>query len=310
MIEKTEQPQPISGTLELAPPPTAGSRLHLRGYLVPAAPDVETQPFIRDDTGMLLSVCSIVKGSVQALGTGFLVAPGLAMTSTHVISAYHDEGRLEAGTLLLIGTYEGRLRAWQATAVKLPEDGDVTLVEMVPRFLPGDDVTINHVELTARLPGIGEPVLALGLIAAADDFLFNFNEGKSPTISVDGLAASGTVREFYPTRGRIMPGPVLRCDFKAPGGISGGPVFDQHGKVFGIVTSSMLVDGEWDTYVSLPWSAFMFEVQPEWPLGMYRQLGTLWPGHVAENWRLGIGNGEIAYFHDADPNQPGDVEVA
>ena len=92
--------------------------------------------------------------------------------------------------------------------------------------------------------------------------------------------------------------------------MSGGPVFDQHGKVFGTVTSSMMVDGEWDTYVSLLWSAFMFEVQPEWPLGLYKQPGTLWPGHVAENWHLGIGNGEIAYFHDADPNQLGDVETA
>ena len=88
MIEKVERPQPISGTLNLAPPPTAGSTLHLRGYLVPAAPDVQTQAFVRDDTGMLLSICSIVGGSVQALGTGFLVAPGLAMTATHVIADY------------------------------------------------------------------------------------------------------------------------------------------------------------------------------------------------------------------------------
>ncbi len=70
--------------------------------------------------------------------------------------------------------------------------------------------------------------------------------------------------------------------------MSGGPVFDRHGNVFGIVTSSMMVDGEWDTYVSLPWSAFMFEAQPEWPAGLYRQPSTLWPGHVAENWRLSV----------------------
>ena len=89
---------------------------------------------------------------------------------------------------------------------------------MVPRFLPGDDLTINHVELTARLPGIGEPVLALGLIAAAPDFRFDPEKGESPTISVNGLAALGMVREFYPTRGRIMPGPVLRCNFELPAG--------------------------------------------------------------------------------------------
>jgi len=271
--------------------------MRFQGLLVPAALDGPTKPFGCDETGMLLSLVSMVDGSIKAFGTAFLLGPGLAMTSVHVIADYEREGRLGKGPLLLIGEYDGELRAWSASRVVQPTDGDVALIELIPRFVPKAEFVINHVELSARLPDIGEPVLALGLIAQASEFPFDPSNGEGGAIAIEGLLATGVVEEFYPRRDRSLPGPTLRCNFKAPGGMSGGPVFDKTGRVIGILSASMEIEGEWVSWVSLHWHAIMFEVQPSWPQGLYKCPGTLWPSHVSENWHLGIGaDRTIAYF--------------
>jgi S1-C subfamily serine protease len=297
MVDFFEKPSVLRGVLNIAPPPKADGSIDLQGILVPASLEGPTEPFAHDDTGILLNVVSIIDGSIQALGSAFIVAPGLAITAAHVISAYAYDGRLDEGSLLLIGAYDGKLRAWSATRIRQPLEGDVALVEIVPRFVPEAQLKINHVKLSARLPAIGEPVLGLGLIAQANNFPFDPGSGSLASIAVKGLMATGIVQGFYPERDKLLPGPTLQCNFKAPGGMSGGPVFDKSGHVVGIISSSMEIEGEWVSWVSLHWHALMFEVQPTWPQGLYKHPGTLWPGHVAENWHLGIGvNYSIVYM--------------
>lgn len=286
----------LMGQLDIAPPIMAGFKLHTESLRLGAATDFGAQGFTHDETGMVLSLCSMIEGSVQALGTAFLVLPGLAMSAAHVVADYQEAGRLEAGPLLLIGAFGEDLRAWAVDRIRMPKEGDVALLEIVPRFDQGEGVHINHVHLSARLPKVGEPVLALGLIASAPDFPFD-PAADDALIAVTGVAATGTVLEFYPRRDRNLPGPTLRCNFMAPGGMSGGPVFDKDGYVCGIVSASMEIDGAWESYVSLHWPAIMFETHPSWPEKLY-QAATLWPGHVHENWHLGINVDEIAYFED------------
>lgn len=287
----------VVGRLDIAPPLMAGFKLHMEGIRIPAPEAVQAAEFGADETGMVVSLCSMVDGSTQALGTAFIVLPGLAMTAAHVVAEYEAAGRLENGLLLLIGIFGADLRAWQVTNIRMPVEGDVALLEVVPRFDHGDQVSVNHVELTARMPKVGEPLLALGLIADQVDFPFDADGEEGSWISVAGLVATGTVLEFYPRRDRNLPGPTLRCNFKAPGGMSGGPVFDKDGYVCGIVSASMEIDGEWESYVSLHWFALMFETHPPWPEDLFKSA-TLWPGHVHENWHLGIGADDIAYFDD------------
>lgn len=285
------------GRLDLAPPLMAGFKLHMEGVRIPAPEAVQAQEFGADETGMLLSLCSMAGGTTQALGTAFLVLPGLAMTAAHVVAEYEGAGRLNGGLLLLIGLFGTDLRSWEVTNVRMPVEGDVALLEAVPRFTHGEAVSVNHVSLTARMPKIGEPVLALGLIADRIDFPHDHDGEKGSWISVSGLAATGTVFEFYPRRDANLPGPTLRCNIKAPGGMSGGPVFDRDGYVCGIVSASMEIEGEWESFVSLHWFALMFETHPPWPEGLFKRA-TLWPGHVHENWHLGLGAGDIAYFEN------------
>jgi S1-C subfamily serine protease len=40
-------------------------------------------------------------------------------------------------------------------------------------------------------------------------------------------------------RGAMVPNPVIEVACSTPGGLSGGPAFDKHGKVFGILSVSI-----------------------------------------------------------------------
>jgi hypothetical protein len=82
----------------------------------------------------------------------------------------------------------------------------------------------------------------------------------------------GTVTKSYPF-GRdqyLLPGPSIEVQGSATGGMSGGPVFDQYGLLFGIVSSSFAEgDHVGPSYVSMLWPALTTAIDAEWPPGAH-----------------------------------------
>ncbi len=119
------------------------------------------------------------------------------------------------------------------------------------RFLP--------IQLGGNRPQVGDKVMAIGYpgvmkVKNADDAsLTSFTEGL--------YGAIGTVKAVH-TAGLAAsrPWPTFEVATKWPGGMSGGPIFNEQGNVIGLVSSS-IDDGEEADGVGL---AFWF--QPIWEL--------------------------------------------
>lgn len=63
------------------------------------------------------------------------------------------------------------------------------------------------------------------------------------TASHDSKSASPGLRGYPHGRDRVMlPWPVLEVDCPTWGGMSGGPVFDEHGHLIGLLCSSFSVE--------------------------------------------------------------------
>jgi hypothetical protein len=54
-----------------------------------------------------------------------------------------------------------------------------------------------------------------------------------------GIAVGEVTQHHLGGRGAMVPNPVIEVARSTPGGLSGGPAFDKHGKVFGILSVSI-----------------------------------------------------------------------
>ena len=117
------------------------------------------------------------------------------------------------------------------------------------------------------LPGVGESLEIVGFRAPSASVEMRDDR---PAISVNGsmLVCRGTVTAHF-LNGRdasMIPWAVTEVDCASWGGMSGGPVFDQHGKLFGILCSSLNDDaGSGTSYVSMLWPALDVPFEGGWP---------------------------------------------
>lgn len=262
-----------------------GDTMSFPSIRVPAPSERGAQYFTDDFGGALLSVQIIYEGKSYLFGTAFMVMPGLAITAAHVFEDFEDV--LSSGAqIVLLGWKSADLRPWSVTKVHYAQD--VALMEIEPRFELDQAFDGATFELTARLPPRGEMVLALGLISEKSSYDMDSGE----MLVVSPVAASGPVIDWQEKAGHGR-GVQIICDFFGPRGMSGGPIFDKDGRVFGILSSAIgeEVGEEWTCYVAAPWPAFMQNIQPQWPPGLYSE-SSLWPGHVADAWHLGIGEAD------------------
>ncbi len=136
--------------------------------------------------------------SDAAVGSGFVLADGLIVTSAH----------LAAGKRLLIVFQDGRRVPWQTLHVD--QELDLAIARTEGADLP-------HLMLRADTPGLGETVLALGN---------PFGLGLTVT--------RGIVSAQPRAIGRVHR---LQTDAAINPGNSGGPLIDQQGRVVGMISA-------------------------------------------------------------------------
>src|SRR5439155_12515597 len=122
---------------------------------------------------------------------------------------------------------------------------------------------------TTRLPKIGEQVSMVGFTAS--DKGYPLNPAGGYTVPGHVRVSVGTITNQH-HRGRDLtkPWPTVEVGSWASGTMSGGPVFDKHGLLVGIVSSCLVTDEkEGPSYVSLLWHALTTPIDVEWPKGVY-----------------------------------------
>jgi len=260
-------------------------------------------------------LCRKPDGRIYGMGTAFHVDGwGGFLTADHVIEFCRHEGTRgnldpsrvveldpsqSAHPVLLLGSGlpfgEAKIPQWAFAPVVnfhtavTPRDDPLALFRgesphQVAADLSSVQAQFDHrailphsvpVRAQGWTPKIGEYVLAIGY----PQLDFSEVPGRDLMKLKEGLhGAYGRVRNFFP-KGRSMsdPTPVFEVEADWKSGMSGGPVFNQHGEVVGVVSRSLSPDGDLNGVgyaVSLGSIAYMRELMPS--------LDTLNP-----SWRLG-----------------------
>jgi Trypsin-like peptidase domain len=217
--------------------------------------------------GTVLSVIFSTKLEHRVLGSAVMVAPGVALTATHVIDDHVS--KLEAGTMsgALFGITSRGGVAWKIThRTEVPNSDLCILGLQYVVALPADRV-FRLAYLTTRTPMLGERLIVAGFRAGANTFPTDV-ERNQIVLSGALLICSGDVIDVYPKgRDRVLaPWPCVTINCPAWGGMSGGPVFDMQGRLVGLISRSMeTFDEPSPTLSMLLWPALVTRFAGGWP---------------------------------------------
>jgi hypothetical protein len=218
--------------------------------------------------GMLLSMHFGGSQGYTVDGSAALVAPGVALCATHVIESHLDALRSNQTACLCLGPSKFGLQIWLLRTVTNVPDTDITILGLACASALPTDRTFRQWTLATRLPKIGERMTLTGF------------RPTSAVASTDGgllchgnvIASVGAVTATYPAgRDRAMiPWPAVEVDCAALGAMSGGPAYNEEGRLVGLVCTSLTGESgkTGPAYVSLLWGAFAYPFSGGWPEGL------------------------------------------
>jgi hypothetical protein len=226
-----------------------------------------------DELLSLVVPVAATRGStpLSILGTAFVVAPGWAITATHVVAEYHaaiDGRNLHVPTglpshydldpsfelRLALSAPNGMMDVVGARRHVFSSRGDICLIEMDERGYDWRRFGKFPI-LELAPPPIGSEVHVFGLPSTRST-----PGDKSPVkLRLNPSRGSGRVTEVHPSgRDRaLLNFSCFRTNAPILGGMSGGPVLNDRGHICGVASSShTLQDGEEPiSYAAALWPA-------------------------------------------------------
>ncbi len=138
--------------------------------------------------GAILMFGFATSNDIEVVGSAAMMAPGLAITATHVFADRVDtllRGEIEA---YCIGIRPEGLEIWHVRHLTIPPDRDISFLSLVAKSSrpPGDDYYL--LGITTRLPAVGEPVRIAGFRAGT-----TIAEAPPDTYAASLLIAQGAV---------------------------------------------------------------------------------------------------------------------
>ena len=207
------------------------------------------------------------------LGTGVMIAPGLALTATHVLAFRPNHlPALQSGdaSMLCIGVRSEGLDVWKLRSIahKYHDDEDLYLDDLAYLSLElasplTEGWRFSSLPITTRCPTDREELTIVGFRFCDEQI-----EASDARVSAGGdlFAAKGLVTAVYPRGRDNVLYPTINISCGSLGGMSGGAVLDSEGKVMGLISRGY--DGG-PTYAAWVVGALDRQLDIPWPPGSY-----------------------------------------
>ena len=190
------------------------------------------------------------------VGTAFPISNGVLVTAKHILREFQEAtepvniDRTVTALQILPGN---RFVTWRITRTIVHKTADLAIL-FAPPNEDGTDVWIPSWEISQVAPRKDEWVGAFGHVEGGCRIVSrNSRGGGTIEIGSGGQANFGLVKYvYYDYRDRVMlPCPCFEIGASFSSGMSGGPVFDERGKICGIVSSS--IEGESSSHAVTLW---------------------------------------------------------
>ena len=178
------------------------------------------------------------------VGTAFPISNGVLVTAKHVLREFQEATEsvsIDRTVSALQILPRNRFVTWRTTRAIVHKTADLAILFSAPNE-DGTDLWIPSWTISQIAPREDEWVGAFGYVEGSCQIVSRNSEGGG-TIEVSnrGQANFGVVKNVYDDyRDRVMlPCPCFEVGASFSPGMSGGPVFDERGRICGVVSSSI-----------------------------------------------------------------------
>ena len=205
-------------------------------------------------------------GELRCIGTGFAVAPGLAITAAHVVDEWLDYQQQRDGYKKLdsvfqvaaLQLFEGKICEWLVDEMYVSRVADIAFLRFRRPNWWGEGegkLSPRCARLSFNPPSVGEEVRVFG---------FPKSEVKGGVLIVTPAECVARVKQVDLKNDiRIRPASYLHLEGEIEGGMSGGPCFDKDGNVIAVNSRGWsFTDGDPLSYAALLWPAMNTEIDP------------------------------------------------
>lgn len=207
-----------------------------------------------------LPIADRKSGNNQIIGTATFILPGLFITAKHNVEHYvkvhenldigHSSWEPQNLDLnfyvdVILPLKDDSLVVWHITKAHLMAHDDLVILVASGASGPVDRLIEAgvHTNIDLHIPASGGRFAALGYPATTNDIL----QTGETLHRLKLTKVQGEVSAIDRSSFTLESSPRIQADVETPGGMSGGPVFDDRGNLFAIITAGSK-DGEPNPY--------------------------------------------------------------
>lgn len=221
------------------------------------------------DGALMIVLLTYIGEPPIAIGTAVGIAPGLAVTATHVVEG--DLAKLLDGdaSILCAAPRDSGLELWSVRKVMGTDTDDTAYLGLELASEVSDGWKMRTLPVTTRTPRIGERLHVAGFRLAA-------SQAQDGHLTLEGdlyMAVGEVSAVHHPMRDRhLMPYPAIEIACGSLGAMSGGAVLDESGHLMGVISRGVTTDdGRGPTFASWVVGVLNRTVELPWPPGAYPQ---------------------------------------
>ena len=224
-------------------------------------------------------------------GSAVMIAPGIALTATHVVADLIDHVMKDGLEVACIGYTPTGLRHWHIRQVTNLHETDLTVLSLSYASPVPADGRFPQVMMTTRLPEIGETLTIAGFRASGAhiplqaDKYFAYKGGRLEFGLALRIGVGEVTLHHLNGRGSLARGPTIEVASHTEGGMSGGAVFDKNGMLVGVLSRGFdTAERHGPSLVSLAVPAILASIVPAFLPHLYSGCDTLFdlPPHIFE----------------------------
>ncbi|WP_421997072.1 trypsin-like peptidase domain-containing protein [Roseovarius confluentis] len=229
--------------------------------------------------GALLAIVRRDEQGAYIFGSAALVAPGVALSASHIFSDDIEELVKSEIGFYAVGIREDDIDLWNIRKINMSPDNDICVLSLFPASPLPSDRTYRQFPTIVRSPVLGEKVHLLGFSSGSASPRDGDAGINNTSVRGNLILSVGTVTEFFPFgRDRLLvPYPAFHVEAGSLGGMSGGVAITETGHLIGVISRGMSVEDQSGPTVA-SWAAIgLFrELEFQWPKGLFADGASLW----------------------------------